>query len=137
MNITFRGVVRPGRLLLQTGRGVVLLAVAALFSQSSNAASVSTDRADYEPGAIVYISGAGFGANDAVTLQVLHADGRIDLDADHAPWTVSAGPSGSFTTSWIVDYPDDTGSTFVLTATGQPSGLRATAVFADAAPPAG
>ncbi len=102
---------------------------------SAQTPSVATDLADYAPGATAQITGSGFWPNEIVTLQVTHADGTPDGGAGHEPWTVTAGPLGSFTTSWYVDPDDSLGSTFLLTAVGRDSGLTAETTFTDAPPP--
>ncbi len=111
------------------------------FSLTSRAASVETDRLDYPPGATATITGAGFGANDVVTVQVLHADGTPSTGEDHEPWTVNADASGNFTTIWIVCTDDCVGALLRVTAVGNPSGESASATFTDAivcsAPPNG
>src|SRR2546427_736312 len=77
------------------------------------------------------ISGRGFSAGENVQVQVLHADGRVDTNADHYPWLVSVDASGSFTTSWCVCDTDHQASTLIVTATGLDSGLQASTSFAD------
>ena len=82
-------------------------------------ASVTTDQTDYPPGATVIITGAGFGDNEVVTLQVVHSDGSgEDGRPGHEPWDVTADADGGFTSSWYVDPYDSVGAAFLLTATG-------------------
>src|SRR6266536_5431678 len=84
------------------------------------AATLTTDRSAYAPGETVLLSGAGFAANDAVTVQVIHVgDGDNSTSPAHQPWSVSAGANGSFQTTWIVPLDEDElGATLLATATG-------------------
>src|SRR5262249_27090927 len=90
---------------------------------ASNATLVS-DKTDYLSGSTANLTGTGFVAGETVTLQVLHADGTMATGAEHAPWTVTAGETGDFTTTWHVCEDDCVGSLLRATATGQ-SGLSA------------
>src|SRR5439155_13866238 len=105
----------------------------ASFAQTSGP-TVSTDQPDYPPGSIVYITGAGFGANEIVTCQVLHIPdtGDNNTSTAHQPWTVVADDAGNFSTTWDVPFDqDELGATLQLTATGQTSGLTAQTTFSD------
>src|SRR5262245_22056676 len=95
-------------------------------------AAVSTDQLDYAPGAWATISGHDFDPNESVTLQVVHQSGLVGGQG-HDPWTVTAGPDGSFTSAWYVDPDDSVGETFLLTADGS-LGSHASATFTDAKP---
>ena len=97
--------------------------------------TVQTDKADYQPGETVIITGSGFGGEE-VRLQVTHADGTPDGGAGHEPWSVFADGDGSFTATWHVDPDDSLGSRFLLTADGVTSGLHAETTFTDANPSA-
>lgn len=92
---------------------------------------VFTDRANYFPGETAFISGLGFWPNETVTLQVVHTDGTSNDGGGHLPWNVSADALGSFDSVWFVDPDDSAGSAFLLTATGNSSGLVAQATFTD------
>jgi hypothetical protein len=108
------------------------------FAQTT-VATVQTDQMDYPPGATVYITGSGFTANEAVTLQVLHygpTDDNLTSPA-HQPWTVAADSLGNISSTWVVPTDDDElGATLQLTAVGQTSGLTASEIFTDNTPPA-
>jgi len=106
---------------------------------AARAASVTTDKADYPPGATAYITASGFQAGETVMFQVLHADGTPSTGADHDPWYVTDGGvgdldgvvNGIIQTTWHVCEDDCVGSTLELTATGQTSGLTSKTQFKD------
>jgi hypothetical protein len=83
------------------------------------AGTIATDKTDYAPGETVNISGSGWTAGEAVTLQVLHTDGGDNTTSDaHAPWTVNADGNGNVTATWVVPTDqDELNSTLQLTAT--------------------
>ena len=94
-------------------------------------AVVFTDRPNYFPGEIAQITGLGFWPNEIVTLQVVHTDGTSNDGNGHEPWNVAADALGNFNTIWFVDPDDSAGSSFLLTATGNSSGIVAQAEFTD------
>src|SRR6266436_8284192 len=98
---------------------------------AATAATVTTDRSDYPLGSTAIITGSGFASGESVQVQAVHADGRVDTDADHNPWQVIADTNGNFTTSWCVCEADDLDSTLVVTAIGISSGSTASATFTD------
>ncbi len=103
-------------------------------SSSSQATPlIEMDKADYPPGATASISGSGFQASEAVTLQVLHADGTLATGNDHLPWSVNADADGNIVTTWHVCEDDCIGSLLELTATGAASGRIGRILFSDAA----
>ncbi len=72
------------------------------------AASVTTDKMDYAPGATALVKGSGFIPGEAVQLQVRLIDGTPALGSN--PWQVADG-NNSFTDpyldgSFIWHYPD-------------------------------
>src|SRR5881409_1740071 len=91
---------------------LLLFACACICSQllSANAATVTTDKADYAPGETVNITGSGFEPGETVELQVLHADGTPSTGADHQLWYVTDGSAddldgvvdGNIKTTWHV-----------------------------------
>src|SRR5438552_5254037 len=100
------------------------------------AATVTTDKADYQPGATVYITGSGFGHGEPVQCQVLHIPdtGDNNTSSAHLPWSVTADSNGNFSTTWGVPLDqDEVGATLELTATGQTSTLVAKTQFTDLA----
>ena len=94
-------------------------------------AAVTTDKTDYLPGQTAIITGTGFGAGETVTLKVEHADDTEEGGEGHGSWNVTADANGNFTSSWYVHPDDSLGSTFLLTAVGQSSGLTAQTTFTD------
>ena len=75
---------------------LILFACACLGSQFfvARAATVTTDKADYPPGATAYITASGFQVGETVSFQVLHADGSPSTGVDHDPWYVTDGGVG-------------------------------------------
>ena len=65
-------------------------------------ASVTTGQSDYPPGSTVQISGTGFAPGETVQLQVVNLTDPTDTGDKHAPWLVTNGASGNFTTTWYV-----------------------------------
>ena len=101
-------------------------------TQTQQEASVSTDRPDYAPGEWAIILGSGFEPGEEVTLQVVHVTGGVDGRPGHDPWPVQAAEDGSIQSEWYVDPYDSLDATFLLTAVGATSGLRAEWTFTDA-----
>ncbi len=93
-------------------------------------AIITMDQADYEPGETAGFIGRGFEPLEVVTLQVVHADGREDSDADHLPWTVTANENGEITSAWYVG-DDARDSMLKLSAVGSGSGRAAAVTFSD------
>ena len=105
--------------------------VALRFLSSLAGPIVYTDKVNYFPGEFAHISGFGFAPNETVTLQVVHTDGTAEGGGGHEPWSVYADADGNFTSDWFLDPDDSAGSRFLLTATGNTSGLTAEARFTD------
>ena len=123
----------PGVLGVVPGPDAPLAGVASLSQKggSKKAASVQTDKADYQPGETAIITGANFGASELVTLQVVHIDGTAEAGAGHEPWSVWTNAQGKFNSTWYVNPDDSGGSTLLLTAVGGTSGLTAQWTFTD------
>jgi len=105
-----------------------------LFPAQAAIPVVTTDQADYPPGATANISGSGFQAGESVQLLVLHAGGTSDNDTSpaHQPWTVPSDANGAFITSWTIPADEDElGAVLTVTAVGQSSGLTAQFLFLD------
>src|SRR3954464_11672468 len=83
---------------------LVVFAAYGLSLASAFAATVTTDRADYQPGETVLITGSGFQADEPVMVQVLHLGEGFDNSTSpaHQPWDVLADFDGSFWTFWVV-----------------------------------
>ncbi|HEY0461087.1 MAG TPA: hypothetical protein VGC97_18270 [Pyrinomonadaceae bacterium] len=101
------------------------------FTFWNTAASVTTDRSDYQIGDTAIITGSGFLANESVRLQVAHVSGTGELSGGHDPWFVTADSNGNISSTWYVDPDDSLGATFLLTADGQSSFLHAEHTFTD------
>ncbi len=111
-----------------------LMSVAIVLAGAGSAlaaASVTTDKADYPPGATVQITGTGFQPGEIVELQVLNLTDPTDIGPEHDPWEVTADSAGDFQTTWEVT-ADELGATLQLTARGQSSARTAQTVFTDA-----
>jgi hypothetical protein len=94
-------------------------------------ATVRTNQSNYHPGETAKITGEDFGANETVTLQVVHSDGTPPGGGGHDPWNVTTDANGSFLTTWYVDPDDSANSAFLLTAISSTGSASAT--FTDAA----
>ncbi len=93
--------------------------------------TLTSDQADYEPGTLATLQGAGFQPGEEVHLLVLHADGTPATGVDHAQWSVVADQAGNFTAIWHVCEDDCVGSQLRATADGAGSGLHAEVLFWD------
>src|SRR5208283_3357260 len=87
--------------------------------------TIRTDKNDYPPGSPVIIYGAGFAPGEQVITQIL------ETDSDDTFLTDTADSTGSFTDYNFSISDTDGGVTFVMTATGQSSGLTAQDKFTD------
>ena len=107
------------------------LLLSAGFLASANAQTLTTDQFGYAPGATAYLTGTGFQSGEAVTLQVVNADGSPN--SNDAPWNVTADASGNFSASWVVPADSSSlGQLLLATADGQASALHAEVTFVDA-----
>jgi len=96
--------------------------------------TVTTDREDYPPYSVVWITGAGFQSDETVSNQVVQVAGPAAGTA-YEPWEVVADTNGGFETSWFVFTDDLANTTLQLTSTGESSGLSAQATFTDGTTP--
>ena len=103
---------------------ITLLALPfALYGQD-----VTTDKLDYKPGETAYASGTGWFPNENIVLNVheepvMHPDVVTNTTSD---------ASGNFTNVAIYNFDaSDYGSSFILTATGETSGLKTRAATAE------
>ena len=94
------------------------------------AATIRTDKFDYQPGETAIITGTGFAPGENVTLEVDHANGLADGDG-HLPFIALADGSGNIESQWFVNPDDSLHSIFILSAVGETSGRKATSVFTD------
>ncbi|TAL04296.1 MAG: HYR domain-containing protein, partial [Verrucomicrobia bacterium] len=97
---------------------------------AAQAATLVTDKEDYPPYSVVWITGTGFQPGETVSNQVTQIEGP-DAGAAYAPWGVVADTNGNFETGWIVFSDELIGTTLQITGTGQTSGLIASATFKD------
>ena len=99
--------------------------LALLFSGS--AATVTTDKTDYQPRETVIITGSGWQPGETVDLNV-HRDNGNPLDSEY---TAVADANGDIRNEEMVVRKTDLGVTFLLTATGRTSGYTAQTTFTD------
>ena len=90
--------------------------------------TVQTDQSDYPPGTTVTITGSGFQAGEAVTIQLVESP----VFDTHGPYTVQADANGNISDNSFVTDSHDLNIRFYLTATGQTSGFQAQNTFTDA-----
>ena len=120
---------RTGDVLVTGGRiGSGALATAAIVEGS--AAEVTTNQTDYYPGETVVISGTGFQPGEMVTLVLEVQKDGIRLQEDIVLLS-EADDNGNFQNSELVVDEAHLGATFLLTATGQTSGITAQTTFTD------
>ena len=115
------------RYLLMIPLTALLLAFTGWAGSAYGQATVMTDKMDYSPGETVIITGENWLPGESVELQIEH------LTFDHATETfyTEALDDGTIYYSQYVIDPTDLGETFLLTATGQTSGLTADWMFTD------
>ena len=95
-------------------------------------AGMRTDKADYQPGETVVITGRGFAPDEPVKVLVTHADGRTDGNG-HEPFYATADGAGNVTATWFVNH-DALGFKFLVSAKGETSGVGGSVTFWDAGP---
>ncbi|WP_375417255.1 MBG domain-containing protein [uncultured Hymenobacter sp.] len=115
--------------LLGKAYGFLLVLLLSLLGSplASLAQTVTSDKDDYAPGEIAHISGSGWGAD-----QQVHVEFKEEPDyPDFHIYDVNVDAAGN----WQIDYSIEQrhlGVKFTVTAVGQQSGARTTAVFTDA-----
>jgi hypothetical protein len=118
----------------------VLLVLALLLARAHTAsaasspsgATITSDKQDYQPGATVTLTGAGWAANEAVHIHVSDSDGTTwSFDSNPDP---AADGSGGFTYQFSL--PSTVIAFYTATATGATSGTATTA-FTDSNCPSG
>jgi hypothetical protein len=115
--------------MLMVAGGMAGRAVVSASRDAASVATVITDKPDYHPGEIVYLSGNGFGPNDVVHV-VIHEtpDEHPDVSVN-----VQADANGAFNNVDVYHVEvRDLGVAFHLIATGDPSGITAETSFTDA-----
>ena len=101
-------------------------------SETPNEATLTTNLDDYPPYSYVYIDGTGFEPGETVNMIVLQLSPN---PASYQPWDVVADENGNISTSWYIFSEELVGATMQATATGQTSGLTASATFTDNSAP--
>src|SRR5215207_4306808 len=101
--------------------------LASTGTASATGATITSDKADYGPGAWVYLTGAGWAPGESVRIVVNDDGGAYD-----EPWqrdvTVTADASGNIADEF--ELPPWFVATYIVTATGEESGT-ATTTFTD------
>jgi hypothetical protein len=92
---------------------------------------LTTDQVAYLPGGTATLLGAGFFPNEAVSVQMLHADGSLAEGVEHLPWRIAADQNGSFLTTWRVCSDDCVGKVVRAVAVGDLTGRTAEVRFVD------
>ncbi len=100
--------------------------------ETLNEPTITTDREDYAPYSYVYISGTGFEPGETVNMIVVQLEPN---PTSYQPWDVVADENGNIDTTWYIFTEELIGATMQVTATGQTSGLTASATFTDNAAP--
>jgi MBG domain-containing protein len=101
--------------------------MASIGMDPASGATIETNQDDYLPGELVRVTGHGWGLGETVHLDMTEdPDTHGDVTQD-----VQADSTGAFDTPFYDVQDHDLGVTFTLTATGQSSGSKATAVFTD------
>jgi hypothetical protein len=108
----------------------LLVALALQGIVMAQTTTVITDKADYAPGTIVTITGAGWEPGETVTLSFVESP----LVDTHPDQYATADASGNISNNQFSPDVHDINISFTLTATGQTSGLQAQTTFTDATP---
>jgi hypothetical protein len=90
-----------------------------LAAASANAQTIATSDSDFSPGNTITFNGSGFGAEEAVSLQVINVSTNIPEENTPA-WVVSTDGSGNWQATWTVPSAV-TASGFKLTANARAS----------------
>src|SRR6266542_4845178 len=97
-------------------------------NEATNEATLTSDQEDYPPYSYVYFHGTGFQPGETVNMIVVELD---PVQQSFEPWDVVADENGNVATSWYISSEELIGATMQVTATGQTSGLTASATFTD------
>src|SRR6185369_9097919 len=112
-------------LILRSALALFALCFVQLTTSSVLAqATVTTDKEDYPPYSVVYITGAGFAPGETVSNIVVQIEGPAP-GTIYDSWTVVADENGNFLTDWLIFSDELAGTTLELTATGLDSSLVA------------
>src|SRR5262245_44425609 len=137
MTRKLRAVSLRTRLILVGAIGAVLvliggLAASAALLPSATGATITSDKADYPPGATVTLTGAAWASGEQVHIVVNDTIGqtwKLSSGVNGAPADPVADSGGGF--SYVFSLPNYFVSDYDVTATGPSSGT-ATATFTDA-----
>jgi len=123
-----------GQVLITGGKNSTGEILGTSFTATESEATVTTDKLDYLPGEIVYISGAGWLPGETVKLSLVIDRVPVgDDQTDSIELTAVANAEGNISAEYLV-VQEDLDATFVLTAVGQTSGQTAQTTFTDASP---
>ncbi|WP_460389948.1 MBG domain-containing protein, partial [Algoriphagus aestuariicola] len=111
---------------------VLTLGLGLLSLNAMGQATVTTDKLDYIPGEYVIITGAGWQPGETVTLHIAEDPKPATCILPH-DMTAVADANGNIYNDQMLIKENHLGVAFVLTATGQSSGLTATTTFTDGA----
>jgi uncharacterized protein YjdB len=115
-------------LLALTLFATIFLGLSAVNAQSTDAnASVYTNKSDYSPGETVIIEGEGWQAGEQVKLELDHST----VSHGNTILYATADTNGYINNEEYIIQPIHLGESFILTATGQSSGLTAQTTFTD------
>ncbi len=111
-------------------RGLLVLVFFLLTAFGAQAQTVTTDKDDYSPGQYVIVTGTGWTPGETVSFD-FHETPQV-CTSDHHVRNTIANADGSILYSQFLINEKHLGVSFVLTATGQSSGLTAVTNFTDA-----
>ena len=101
--------------------------------ETPNEATLTTDHEDYPPYSYVYFSGTGFEPGETVNMIVVRIRPQSYSRTNRGTWsptrTAISIRAGTYSPEELI------GATMQVTATGQTSGLTASATFTDSAAP--
>jgi hypothetical protein len=118
------------RLPVNCVRSLWIVSLALTISFNAASQTIQSDKADYQPGDRVWITGNGWNGSEQVELFLT----EIPKIHDDTTIYVNANEDGYFLVEVYHVEDHDINQSFVLTATGA-SGTTATAYFTDSAPP--
>lgn len=98
---------------------------AAMTDGAGTAPSIATDQADYAPGSLVTLNGAGWAGDDSVAVSVNDNQGQT------WSWSGTATPDANGNFSVTLTLPTYFVATYTVSAMGTPSGATATTSFTD------
>ena len=109
---------------------MVFLSFGTISAQAQDAATVSTDKDDYSPGQYVIVTGAGWVPGETVLFD-FHETPKVCTSDHHERSTIAKADGTIYYDQFLIN-EKHLGVAFVLTATGQSSGMQAVTYFTDA-----